>query len=115
MGNMMEHLDISTSLSLCAQAAEPSGGRTVARRGFGRASKRKFYLVKQKAHSRPPGIELLNGKELFRDGYVTFAPPGLFERGFRTYPVRPRFRISTRLGRKLSDIEIHGNYWFVSD
>ncbi len=76
---------------------------------------RQFYLLNSKVHRRPPGLELLNGKDLFRDGYVDFAPPGLFERGFRTYPVRPRFRISTRMGRRLSDIEFYGAYWLVSD
>jgi hypothetical protein len=36
-------------------------------------------------------------------------------RGFRDYPVRPRFRVSMPRGQKFDDIIPLGSYWLVSD
>lgn len=88
--------------------SKPKSVKTKARKFY-----RPFWIVQQ---TKPKGIKLVNGAELFAGtGYRTLVPPGNLSRGFREYPVRPRFRISTKLGRKLNDIEFDGNYWIVSD
>jgi len=111
----MENMDSS----LCAGASTPdaSGAAKAEPRKPSRMKRRNFYIVGRNHQQRKPkGVELVNGPDLFRGtGYRTLAPPDAKIRGFRDYPVRPRFRISTRLGRKLNDIEFDGAYWLVSD
>jgi len=82
-----------------------------------RATKqRKFYLFGSRSVSRPAGWKLVNKAELFGDRHpLILTPPGPFDRGFRTYPVPPRFHVSTRFGRNLADFEQNGEYWLVSD
>lgn len=86
----------------------PKSVKTKARKFY-----RLFWIARQ---TKVAGIQLLNDAELFAGtAYRTLAPPGILILGFRHYPVRPRFRISTRLGRKLNDIEFFGNYWIVTE
>ena len=101
--------NVATSLLSAAERPDLS-------QAANQADKRSFYIVEYKAFSKPSGIRLMNEKEVFGDGWPQFfKPPGLFDRGFRTYPAVPRYRVSKKLGRPPQDIERHGFYWFVSD
>jgi Protein of unknown function (DUF1629) len=77
---------------------------------------RTFYLTEYRVSSRPCGIKFLNEAEVFANGPpLILTPPGAFERGFRSYPVTPRFHVSKRFGRMPWDIERYDSYWLVSD
>jgi hypothetical protein len=77
-----------------------------------RAKKQKFYLITGRSYSTASGWELLNKNDF--PGWMPH-PPSRFDRGFREYLVRPNFHISARLGRKIHDFELFGEYWMVSD
>jgi Protein of unknown function (DUF1629) len=77
--------------------------------------KRNYFVIAYAARSRPAGCKLVNGNEVFPKGVHVFFPPDLMERGFRDYPVKPKFLISTRLGRKMDDIERMHEHWLVSE
>jgi hypothetical protein len=81
-------------------------------RGPGQIKPQKFYLISHRSHSTQAGREFLNKKAFPGWG---LQPPSRFDRGFRDYPVRPRFYISRRLGRKLQDFEKFGEYWMLSE
>jgi hypothetical protein len=78
------------------------------------AKPRRFFVLGWAAHARPAGLELLNKEVLFGERSAIFMPPELTRRGFRDYPARPAFRISTRLGRRPDDIERMDEFWLVS-
>lgn len=81
-----------------------------------RARRRTFYRIGYKAYTKVRGMKLLNKAEVFANGPpIIFTPPGLNERGFRSYPVTPRFHLSKRFGRIPADIEQYGFYWLVSN
>jgi Protein of unknown function (DUF1629) len=69
-----------------------------------------FYLMTNWARSTALGMKFINLKEVGR----LPIPPSPWERGFRPYAVRPRFKISKRLGRRPPDVTNHGDYWFIS-
>jgi Protein of unknown function (DUF1629) len=75
-----------------------------------------FWLVTNQARSRAAGRQFINQDEVCKDsGSVILSPPSTWDRGFRPYAVRPRFRISKRLGRMPPDVENYVSYWFISD
>jgi hypothetical protein len=71
---------------------------------------RSFYLVYNWARSGPVGIEFINLDEVGQMPH----PRSPWQRGFPSYPVRPRFKVSKRRGRLPPDVTNHGDYWFVS-
>jgi len=80
------------------------------------ANKQSFYLVQNWARATPSGRKFLNMKDVCGEsGSTILSPPSIWDRGFRPYAVRPRFRISKRLGRQVCDIEHYLGYWFSSD
>jgi len=93
---------------------DPAGSEEGGAGGPAQSLCRKFYLV-QPYHPSAPGYKLMNGNEFGPNNPRILLPPGLLDRGFRDYPVRPRFRVSRSLGRKLQDFESDGSYWVVSD
>lgn len=75
-----------------------------------------FYLLNDRARSTPAGKEFLNMSEVCAGtGVIILCPRSSWERGFRSYAARPRFRISRRLGRTVPDVESYLGYWFISD
>ncbi len=111
-----ELLKMTIADSVGATTAPSSEPDSAKRRGSQRIKVRKFYLVQYKAHSRGKGVELVNRRDVFGDGHPrVFTPPGNLTRGFRDYPAKPRFQVSTRLGRMPNDIGQHEAYWLVSD
>ena len=87
-----------------------AGGKSRSRK------EREFYIL------RYPPVEFSSGREFLNEDEVCcgsgsriLAAPSPFQRGFRDYSVRPRFRISKRLGRKPYDVEPYSEYWLVSD
>jgi len=115
MRTIMKHSEVDISLATSSiNAGAPNTGPSK-RRKTEQSQERKYYLMKPKAHATAPGWKLVNGAELFGDNSKILAPPSPLERGFRDYPVRPRFRVSTRLGRRLYDFQKNASYWMVSD
>src|SRR5688572_24653811 len=81
-----------------------------------RKAEQRFYILHAPARELPSGWEFLNEDEVCRgSGSVILAAPSPFQRGFRNYRVRPRIRVSKRLGRKPYDVEFYSEYWLVSD
>lgn len=75
-----------------------------------------FHLVHNLPRSKPAGKEFLNMREVCAgSGSTILSPPSIWDRGFRPYTARPRFRISERLGRRVPDIENYLGYWFISE
>jgi hypothetical protein len=75
-----------------------------------------FYLVDNWARATASGKEFLNEADVcWGSGATILSPPSIWDRGFRPYTVRPRFRISERLGRRVPDIEKYGGYWLISE
>jgi hypothetical protein len=76
----------------------------------------RVYVLSPPARALPSGWEFLNKDEACRgSGSSILEPPTRFQRGFRSYPVKLRLRVSKRLGRKPADIEFYSYYWLVSD
>jgi cold shock CspA family protein len=77
---------------------------------------RRFYTLHDRIRENGSGREMLNMKEVCHgSGAVILAPPSRFQTGFRDYSVRPRFRVSKRLGGRPYDIESFCGYWLVSE
>jgi len=87
--------------------------------GKRKSSRRKaatFYILRDPPRELPSGRRFLNEAEVCRgSGSSILAAPSPFQRGFRDYSVRPRFRVGKRLGRKPYDVERYSEYWLVSD
>jgi hypothetical protein len=77
---------------------------------------KKFYELRCALVEYSSGREFLNEDEVCAgSGSKILSAPSRFQRGFRNYAIRPRFRISKRLGREPYDVEFYGDYWLVSD
>jgi hypothetical protein len=86
------------------------------KRKFSRPRAEQFYILTYPARELASGREFLNQEEVCQgSGSAILYPPSPFQRGFRKYRVRPRFRVSKRLGRKPYDVEPYSEYWLVSD
>jgi len=87
-----------------------------AERKSSRRKAAKFYILRDPPREWPSGREFLNQEEVCRgSGSPILSAPSPFQRGFRDYAVRPRFRVGKRLGRKPYDVERYSEYWLVSD
>jgi cold shock CspA family protein len=77
---------------------------------------RQFYQVGWRYGERQPGRVFLNEEEVCRNsGEAFIRPPSPFQRGFRDYAVKPKFRLGKRFGKTPCDVEPYGDYWIVSD
>jgi hypothetical protein len=80
------------------------------------SKERKFYELLYPLVEYSSGRKFLNEEEVCSgSGSPILSVPSRFQRGFRNYAIRPRFRISKRLGRKPYDVELYTDYWLVSD
>jgi hypothetical protein len=78
------------------------------------AKRPKLYRVVRRVATRENGFVLLNEDALFKEGaHVFLTPPG--RRGFRQYPVRPKFLSDPKIGRVHRDFEALHDYWLISD
>lgn len=77
---------------------------------------RKFYIMGYPPVEYSSGREFLNQDEVCSgSGSQILRAPSRFQRGFRNYTIRPRFRVGKRFGRKPYDVEPYTDYWLVSD
>jgi len=77
---------------------------------------KKFYKVGYRHGEKRSGRVYLNQEEVCRSsGETLMRTPSRFQRGFRDYAVRPKFRVGKRFGKAPHDVEPYGEYWLVSD
>jgi hypothetical protein len=97
-----------------AAPADGAGSSKGAPKGRGAARPRKFYIIRSQARSRPKGLKLMNGRELFGGRPDILWPPE-GRRGFRDYPVAPVFLADAKVGRIDRDFEDESEYWLITD
>jgi hypothetical protein len=112
----MPKLEGTSNQELIGAAASADGigsskGASKVRRA---AKSRKFYILRSQARSRPKGLKLINGAELFGGRKDALWPPE-GRRGFRDYPVAPLYLLDAKRGRTDRDFEDESEYWLITD